>query len=81
MGFENHNVPRMSALPTENEWEYACCGGKGNRQPFYFGHQLNGAEANCHGHYPFPFFTTEKGPYRGMTTEVGSFAAKYPHPW
>ena len=37
------------ALPHEDEWEYACRGGKGNKQAFYFGDELNGKQANCNG--------------------------------
>jgi len=35
------------ALPHENEWEYACRGGRGNATPFYFGAVLSGKQANC----------------------------------
>ena len=34
-------------LPHENEWEYACRGGKGNATAFHFGDWLNGKQANC----------------------------------
>jgi formylglycine-generating enzyme len=66
-------------LPHEDEWEYACRGGKGNRQPYYFGNELNGKQANCNG--TVPFGTETKGPYLERTTEVGSYARDYPHPW
>ncbi len=36
-------------LPHEDQWEYACRGGKGNKQPFYWGDALNGDKANCDG--------------------------------
>lgn len=66
-------------LPHEDEWEYACRGGKGNKQPFYFGNELNGNQANCDGNTPFG--TTKKGPYLERPTPVGSYADKFPHPW
>ena len=40
-------------LPHEDQWEYACRGGKGNKQPFYFGNELNGTQANCNGKSPY----------------------------
>lgn len=36
-------------LPHEDEWEYACRGGLGNKQPYYFGNSLKGDLANCMG--------------------------------
>jgi formylglycine-generating enzyme required for sulfatase activity len=66
-------------LPSENEWEYAARGGKGNKQAFYFGKVLKGDMANCDGTYPFG--TVTKGPYLGSTTEVGSYEKLAPHPW
>jgi formylglycine-generating enzyme required for sulfatase activity len=53
------------ALPHEDQWEYACRGGKGNKQPFYFGGELNGAQANCDGNTPFG--TATKGAYLERT--------------
>ena len=66
-------------LPHEDAWEYACRGGLGNGQPFYFGNELNGTQANVDGELPFG--TTAKGPYRKRPTPVGTYAAKSPHPW
>jgi formylglycine-generating enzyme required for sulfatase activity len=66
-------------LPHEGEWEYACRGGKGNKQPYYFGWELNGRQANCDGNYPFG--TSDKGPYKGRTTAVDSYESVAPHPW
>jgi formylglycine-generating enzyme required for sulfatase activity len=67
------------ALPHEDQWEYACRGGKGNKQAFYFGDALSGAQANCDGNSPYG--TTTKGPFLGRTTEVGSYEKEAPHPW
>lgn len=66
-------------LPHEDQWEYACRGGKGNAQAFYFGDQLNGLQANCKGTEPFG--TDTKGPWLERTTEVGSYSKQWPHPW
>lgn len=68
-------------LPREDEWEYAYRGGKGNDQPYYWGNELNGEQANCNGE--FPFGTDQKGKYLKKTCEVddtnaGKYAA---HPW
>jgi formylglycine-generating enzyme required for sulfatase activity len=66
-------------LPYEDEWEYACRGGKGNKQAFYFGNQLNGDKANCGGN--FPYGTETKGTYKQRTTAVGEYEGVAPHPW
>jgi formylglycine-generating enzyme required for sulfatase activity len=66
-------------LPHEDEWEYACRGGKGNQQAFYFGNQLNGDKANCAGNYPYG--TEAKGTYKEHTTAVGEYEGVAPHPW
>jgi formylglycine-generating enzyme required for sulfatase activity len=66
-------------LPHEDEWEYACRGGKGNERAFYWGGELNGTQANCHGY--FPFGTDKKGPSPSRPTPVGSYAKDWPHPW
>ncbi len=66
-------------LPHEDEWEYACRGGRGNKQAFYFGHALNGQQANCNGNYPYG--TETKGPYLGRPTVVGAYESEAPHPW
>lgn len=67
------------ALPNEDEWEYACRGGKGNGQPFHFGRVLNGKQANCDGSKPWG--STTKGPKLARTAAVGSYAKDGPHPW
>jgi len=66
-------------LPHEDEWEYAARSGKGNKQRFYFGDELNVKQANCNGN--FPYGTATKGPYLGRTTAVGSYEKAAPHPW
>lgn len=66
-------------LPHEDEWEYACRGGLGNARPYYFGHELNGVQANCDGNDPFG--TRQKGPSLQRTQLVGSYATHFPHPW
>jgi serine/threonine protein kinase len=66
-------------LPHENEWEYACRGGKGNEQPYYFGIALKGDYSNCDGNYPFG--TTATGDYKKRTTQVGEYENIAPHPW
>jgi formylglycine-generating enzyme required for sulfatase activity len=69
------------ALPHEDQWEYAARGGKGNKQPFYWGDDLNGKQANCNGNHPY--LTKTKGLYLERTCAVdftndGNYAK---HPW
>jgi formylglycine-generating enzyme len=71
--------PGKFMLPHEDQWEYACRGGKGNRQAFYFGNELNGTQANCGGNLPYG--TDKPGDCKERTTEVGSYAKDWPHPW
>ncbi len=66
-------------IPHKSQWEYACRGGRGNKQPFYWGNTLNGDKANCIG--TFPYGTNKKGAYLAKTTEVGSYEKVAPHPW
>ena len=66
-------------LPHEDEWEYACRGGLGNRQKYYWGNALNGDKANCNGTVPEGL--VPKGPNLQRTTEVGSYERAAPHPW
>jgi formylglycine-generating enzyme len=56
-------------LPHEDEWEYACRGGKGNLQPYYWGKVLTAQDAN----------TSAADLVR--TTRVGSYSTAAPHPW
>src|SRR5262249_27163104 len=73
--------PGFFRLPHEDEWEYAARGGRGNKQPFYWGTELNGTQANTDG--TLPFGTTAKGPYLKRTCAVDDTNnGKYPaHPW
>jgi formylglycine-generating enzyme required for sulfatase activity len=68
-------------LPHEDQWEYAARGGKGNKQPFYWGNELNGTQANCDGNCPFG--TATKGQYLNRPCSVDfTNDGKYEkHPW
>ncbi|WP_020469980.1 formylglycine-generating enzyme family protein [Zavarzinella formosa] len=66
-------------LPNEDEWEYACRGGKGNKNAFYWGGELNGDKANCNAEHPYG--TKTKGMSPGKVMPVGSFEKIAPHPW
>ena len=66
-------------LPHEDEWEYACRGGLGNKRAFYWGDELRGDKANCNGNSPYG--TTLKGTNLEKVTEVGSYEKVAPHPW
>ena len=79
VAFPPRGQRKKFALPHEDQWEYACRGGKGNEQAFYFGNRLIGKEANCDG--TFPFGTTSKGPYLERTTEVRHYENEARHPW
>ncbi|MBM3981984.1 MAG: hypothetical protein FJ304_17260 [Planctomycetes bacterium] len=48
-------------LPHEDQWEYACRGGRGNARPFYWGDKFNGTQANIDGNSPYG--TPDKGTY------------------
>ena len=66
-------------LPHEDEWEYACRGGGGNKQPFPWGHALHGDKANCDGTKPYG--TSAVGPFHAKTAEVGRYERVAGHPW
>jgi formylglycine-generating enzyme required for sulfatase activity len=73
--------PGQFVLPHEDQWEYACRGGKGNDRAFYWGNELNGTEANCRGDQPFG--TSKKGQYleRTCSVEFTSGGEYEKHPW
>jgi hypothetical protein len=56
-------------LPHEDQWEYACRGGKGKEQPYYVGDKLGPSQANT--------FDSKLA----RTARVGSYERAAPHPW
>ncbi len=66
-------------LPHEDQWEYACRGGKGNKQAFYWGGSLNGDKANCNGERPYGIEV--QGEKLKRTSAVGIYAKLASHPW
>ena len=68
-------------LPHEDQWEYACRGGFGNKRAFYFGNVLNGTQANCDGMYPYG--TTTNGQYlqRACAVDFTNGGKYVEHPW
>ena len=68
-------------LPSEDEWEYACRGGEGNKKPFYFGDVLKGDKANCDGNFPYPTKKGDSGPFLERSAEAGAYSSVARHPW
>jgi formylglycine-generating enzyme required for sulfatase activity len=73
--------PGKFTLPHENEWEYACRGGKGNAQPFYWGSELNGTQANCFGDRPYGTATPGRNLRRPCPVEDDNAGRYERHPW
>lgn len=73
--------PGKFRLPKEDEWEFAARVGRGNEQPFYWGKELNGTQANSDGNSPSG--TVTKGPCLERTCAVDfTNDGKYEqHPW
>ncbi len=68
-------------LPHEDQWEYACRGGRGNDQPFYWGAELNGTQANIDGNNPFGTAVKGDSLQRPCPVEFAN-RGNYPaHPW
>ena len=61
-------------LPTEAQWEYACRAG--TQTAFHTGKTINSHQANFYGLRPYQ--GGKSGPYREMTTPVGSLT---PNAW
>ncbi|HEV3439609.1 MAG TPA: formylglycine-generating enzyme family protein [Gemmata sp.] len=69
------------ALPHEDQWEYACRGGRGNKQVYYWGDELNGSQANCYGDSPFGAATKGQNLERTCAVEFTNGGKYEKHPW
>jgi formylglycine-generating enzyme required for sulfatase activity len=68
-------------LPHEDQWEYACRGGKGNKQPYFWGDKLNGTEANCNGNNPFGTSTNGQNLDRPCAVDFTNEGKYEKHAW
>ena len=71
---ESHGV----RPPHEDEWEYACRAGRGNKRPFYWGDSFDSDHANFNGKFPWDL---SKAVVLSEPTVVGSYESKAKHPW
>ncbi|HEV3386776.1 MAG TPA: SUMF1/EgtB/PvdO family nonheme iron enzyme [Gemmata sp.] len=68
-------------LPHADQWEYACRGGKGNKQAYFFGNELNGTQANCNRNYPFGTTSTSPSLERTCAVDFTNGGKYEKHPW
>ena len=68
-------------LPHEDQWEYACRGGKGNNRPYFWGNELNGTQANCNGDLPFGALKSGEYLHRTCAVDFTNNGMYEKHPW